>query len=268
MRRRPVEPPARGAREEAVVRLPHEGRDAIACPLPRHLLEQPVALEAAPEERPAAERDGCRDLAELRPEIVVRDEDVGRELGVAEETRVPREEQSVLAPRAGDERPSDQMGPVGHVVAQDPEPAREPPHRPIDRKATAVAGFRSGLPHHWRTLAPFVATGERFEGGERIRSAPDRADKRREGGSEVGVTGGQTLEGAELRQVEEIAEQTRVVGREKPPVPEAAARERPGRTANQPSVLKATAGWMSTSSSSATSSRAAPSASARAKKPR
>src|SRR5438552_2140136 len=100
MRRRPVEPPARGASEEALVRRPHEGRDAIACPLPWHLLEQPVALEAAPEERPAAERNGCRDLAELRPEIVARDEDVGREVGIAEEVRVPREEQSVLAPRA------------------------------------------------------------------------------------------------------------------------------------------------------------------------
>src|SRR5438046_612598 len=123
MRRWPVEPPARGASEEALVRRPYEGRDAIACPLPWHLLEQPVALEAAP--------------------------------------------------------------------------------------------------------------GEHFEGGERVRFTPDRADKRREGGSEVGVAGGETLERAELRQVEEVAEQTRVVGREKPTAHQAAARERRGGSAQQ-----------------------------------
>src|SRR5205823_3545037 len=88
------------------------------------------------------------------------------------------------------------------------------------------AGVGFGLPHHGRTLAPFAATGEHCEDGERVRFTPDRADKRREGGSEVGVAGGETTEGAELSQVEEIAEQTRVVGREKPTTAVAGERRR------------------------------------------
>src|SRR5436309_12833652 len=109
MRRRPVEPRARGTGEEAFGRRPDEGRNALAHLLPRYLLEQPVAVEAAPEERASAQRHRRRDLAELQAEVIARDEDVGWEMGIAQELRVAREEQPAFAARAVDQRPPGEM---------------------------------------------------------------------------------------------------------------------------------------------------------------
>src|SRR5439155_1297090 len=79
------------AGEEALVVLIDEGRDAALGALARHLVEHAVAVEAAPEQRRAADGDRGRDLAELLAEVVAGDEEVRRQLGIALETRVARQ---------------------------------------------------------------------------------------------------------------------------------------------------------------------------------
>src|SRR5439155_18256551 len=114
VRGRPVEPPAAGTGEEALVALVDEARDAARGALARHLVEHAVAVEAAPEERHAPERDRGGDLAELLAEVVAGHEDVRRQLRIALEARVARQDEPPLLPRAAHQRPAREVRAVGH----------------------------------------------------------------------------------------------------------------------------------------------------------
>src|SRR5206468_527919 len=129
--------PAPRAGEEALVALVDEGRDAALGALARHLVEHAVAVEATPEQRRAADGDRGGDLAELLAEVVAGHEEVRRQLRIALETRVARQDEPPLLPRAAHQRPAREVRPVGDVMPQDPEPAREPAEHPVDREANA-----------------------------------------------------------------------------------------------------------------------------------
>src|SRR5262249_39571897 len=100
----------------------------------------------AGERRVGDERHGGGDLAELLAEVIARDEDVRRQLGIAHEPRVARDDHPALEPRARDQPPSMQVRAVCDVVPEDPEPAGEPPEHRVHRKVDGCHGTVESSP--------------------------------------------------------------------------------------------------------------------------
>src|SRR5262249_7065513 len=138
-----------------------------------------------------------------------------------------------LTPGPRDERPPAEVRAVGDVVAHDAEPARQPPEHAVGGEAMLLGPAL----HPTGTLAPFVPTGERFEGGEGVARPADGRHQRPQGGPEIRPRirtvrrrRGQRLETVEAPGIEEVPEQARVVGRDElAPGPEPPPLEAGGR---------------------------------------
>src|SRR5262245_24583039 len=100
MRSRPVQATATSTTVKVRCGLEHVRRHPLAHLGPRHRFEAPVAGEAAPEEVAAPERERRPNLPQLFAEIVAGEEEIGWQLGIADESRVARQEDPALAASA------------------------------------------------------------------------------------------------------------------------------------------------------------------------
>src|SRR5262249_4551469 len=130
----PVRAPAARAALEVLLGGEDVGRHVRRRLLAGDVLERTVAVEAAAE-KVAAEPDGARHLPELLAEVVAGHEEARRELRMARQARVPREQETALPPGAIDQGAPAQVRPVGHVVPEDAQPARQPAEHLVDRES-------------------------------------------------------------------------------------------------------------------------------------
>src|SRR5262245_21597685 len=119
MRSRPVQATATSTTVKVRRGLEYVRRHPLAHVGARHRFEAPVAAEAAPEEIPALERERRPNLPQLLAEIVAGEEEMGWQLGIADEARVARQEDPALAASAHHQRAPTQVRAVGHVVTED-----------------------------------------------------------------------------------------------------------------------------------------------------
>jgi hypothetical protein len=75
--------------------------------------------------------------------VIALEKEMGREMRVAPEPGVTRQEDASLAAGAGHQRPAAEVWSVGHVVTEDAQPAGEPPEHPVGREPRSA----TRLPH-------------------------------------------------------------------------------------------------------------------------
>ena len=95
-----------------------------------------VAVEAAVQE-PGPRAARGRHLPELLAEVVAGDEEMRRQIGVAHQAGVARQQQAMLAAGTLRQRPAAQVRAVGDVVAEDAQPAGKPAEHLVDRERRA-----------------------------------------------------------------------------------------------------------------------------------
>lgn len=147
MRRGPVETVAPATDEEAVGALPDVCGHSLARRFARHRVESPVAVETAAEDAGPGERHPRGDLAKLVAEPIAPHDDVRRQLRIAWQPAVARQEEAAFAAGAGDEPPAAEMRAVGDVVSEHPQPAGEPTEHAVDCEAGGLAGRDPGFGH-------------------------------------------------------------------------------------------------------------------------
>src|SRR5262245_11315514 len=141
----PVRAPAARATLEVLLGGEDVGRHVRRSLFAGDVLERTVAVEAAVEKVPA-EANGAGHLPELLAEVVAGHEEVRGKLPIAQQVCVAREQETALPPGAIDQRAPAQVRPVGHVMPEDAEPARQPAEHLVDREG-------------WNRLRPRLRSG-------------------------------------------------------------------------------------------------------------